>query len=96
MRALLDSYEDIEVVGVAQDAPTLLAARRLVLPSQGRDHLAGERLDARHRRGAGHVEGELLGAAGHLGRDPHLNRLVAAGIAYATAVAAHDHAKPGQ
>ena len=26
VRALLDSYEDIEVVGVAQDAPTLLAA----------------------------------------------------------------------
>jgi len=26
VRALLDSYEDIEVVGVAQDAPTLMAA----------------------------------------------------------------------
>ncbi|MFB3739814.1 MAG: adenylate/guanylate cyclase domain-containing protein [Candidatus Velamenicoccus archaeovorus] len=28
VRALLDSYEDVEVVGVAQDAPSLLAAAR--------------------------------------------------------------------
>ena len=33
VRALLDSYEDIEVVGVAEDAPSLLAAAAEHVPT---------------------------------------------------------------
>ena len=51
VRALLDSYDDIEVVGVAEDAPTLLAAAgRARARRRGHRHQDAAELPARRDR----------------------------------------------